>query len=117
MFGNTHVSLRLFAFFCGVLLAPSFMPTPVFAGDVLPSQSSQLDAERQRLAFLVGELDQLIAQVNDDAKQSKRVGRITFQYDALASDLGQVRAAIQHHVNDTALLPRPVAPLNLNYSR
>ncbi len=74
------------------------------------------DAERERLARIVYELERLQDQVNDAGKEATSATRVRFRYDMLARDLDMVRQGIDNHL-DSPRQPRPAPPLKGDYRR
>ena len=72
------------------------------------------DLERERLARIASEIEQVQALVSQ-AEQSAPTGqRVKFRYDWLQRDLEMLRQGITSHI-DSPRQPRPVTPLRGDY--
>ncbi|WP_291595381.1 RAQPRD family integrative conjugative element protein [Comamonas sp.] len=72
------------------------------------------ELERERLARIAGEIEQVQLMVADAEKAAPTGQRVKFRYDWLQRDLELLRAGVTNHV-DAPRQPRPVAPLRGDY--
>ncbi|HET9642902.1 MAG TPA: RAQPRD family integrative conjugative element protein [Burkholderiaceae bacterium] len=72
------------------------------------------DSEREALARISYELQQLQAQIAEASKQAPSGQRVRFRYDWLLRDLALVRQGVDEHL-DAPEQPRPVPPLRGDY--
>ncbi|RMX08140.1 conjugal transfer protein [Corticibacter populi] len=94
------------AWLAALLVAAAGLATPAFADN--------LDAERERLAVIDGEitmLKQLVAKAQASAPSGQRV---KFHYEWLIADLEQMQQGIRDHLNSPRQ-PRPVPALHGDY--
>lgn len=72
------------------------------------------ELERERLARIAGEIEQVQLMVADAEKVAPTGQRVKFRYDWLQRDLELLRAGVTNHV-DAPRQPRPVSPLRGDY--
>jgi RAQPRD family integrative conjugative element protein len=75
------------------------------------------DAERERLAAVVRQLDTLDDVLNSGADQPRHDGRYYFDYARLREDLARVRAGIRDYLTPQRAQPRDPVPLLGDYRR
>lgn len=78
-----------------------------------PSRADE-DADRERLAKISYELQQLRLMIEQADKNSDKTARVRFRYDWLNRDVEMVQRGIDDHL-DAPRQPRPVAPLRGDY--
>ena len=72
------------------------------------------ETERELLARIAAELQQVQAMVTEAARSAPPAARVKFRYDWLERDLQMLRDGVQQHV-DAPRQPRPVPPLRGDY--
>lgn len=72
------------------------------------------DLERERLARIAAEIEQVQVMVGQAEQSSPNGQRVKFRYDWLQRDLEMLRQGITTHI-DAPRQPRPVAPLRGDY--
>ncbi len=72
------------------------------------------ETEREMLARIAAELQQVQAMVTEAARSAPPTARIKFRYDWLQRDLQMLRDGVQQHV-DAPRQPRLVPPLRGDY--
>jgi len=79
-----------------------------------PVSHADDDAERENLARISYELNQLQRMISDAAKEAETSGGARFRYDLLARDLRLVRAGVDDHLQRPRQ-PQRVQPLAGDY--
>lgn len=72
------------------------------------------DLEREQLARISHEIEQVQAMVAEASRRALPPQRVRFRYDWLQRDLQMLRAGIEQHV-EAPRRPRPVPPLRGDY--
>lgn len=72
------------------------------------------ELERERLARIAGEIQQVQVMVSEAEKSAPTGQRVKFRYDWLLRDLELMQQGVVNHV-DAPRQPRPVAPLRGDY--
>ena len=75
------------------------------------------DAEREALARISHEIQEIRPLIDQAASQANLDARIRFQYDWLRQDLDQIHRGIQEHIDTPRSEPRTFPPLNGDYRR
>jgi RAQPRD family integrative conjugative element protein len=83
---------------------------------LLPVAVHADDAEREKLARLIHEIDALKPLVEKArAASSESSGRVRFNYDWLRNDLELVKSGIRDHLTSPRVTPRTFPPLRGDY--
>ena len=82
-----------------------------------PQAIADADAERETLARIIHELEQLRPLLVEAEAAADADARIRFRYDWLRRDLVRVRDGIQQHIDAPRAAPRAVTPLRGDYRR
>lgn len=81
-----------------------------------PLMASERAFEREQLALLTRQLDQINRQVEDLSAQPTQVrGRYHFDYPRLREDLQRVRAGVQDYLTPQRAQPRAPTPMLGDY--
>ena len=88
-----------------------------FLGLASPIVLADADAERESLARIIHELEQLRPLLVEAEAAADADARIRFRYDWLLRDLERVRDGIQQHIDAPRAAPRAVTPLRGDYRR
>lgn len=88
------------------------------AGCLLAAQPSfaDEDADRERLAKISYELQQVRQMIESASKNADKTGRVRFHYDWLSRDVDLIQRGIDDHL-DAPRQPRPVTALRGDYRR
>ena len=78
------------------------------------AQAGDDETERELLARIASELQQVQAMVAQAAQSAPLAGRVQFRYEWLQRDLQMLREGVLQHV-DAPRQPRPVPPLRGDY--
>ncbi len=78
------------------------------------AQAGDDETEREMLARIANELQQVQVLVTKAAQSAPAAGRVKFRYDWLERDLQMLREGVMQHV-DAPRQPRPVPPLRGDY--
>jgi RAQPRD family integrative conjugative element protein len=86
---------------------------------VLPVQFAVADAdgERESLARITHELEEIEPLITEAAAQANQDARIRFQYDWLRQDLIKIQQGLQAHIDAPRSEPRTFPPLRGDYRR
>ncbi len=84
---------------------------------VAPPAAMASENEREALARLAHEIEQLEPLIAEAETHADPAARIRFRYDWLRQDLARIRRGILDHVEAPRAEPRRVAPLRGDYRR